>query len=195
MLDGRATGGMSVAPRSRRRPARTPRRTASRAASSAAIVVRRSPFHGLGVFTTAPVAAGTRVLEYTGERISHAEAAARYYDGRSPRPHVLLFTVDRGTVIDGATGDGYGRYVNHSCDPNCATVTVRGRVFIETLREVPAGVELTYDYRLTRPQPLPRDWRRRYPCRCGAARCRGTMLARPPRRRPPRPRRAPAAAQ
>ena len=149
---------------------------------SVRLVVRRSACHGLGVFATAPIAAETRVVEYTGERITHQEAAERYYDGRSPRPHVLLFTVDRKTVIDGAVGNGCARYVNHSCAPNCTTVTVRGRVFIETVRDVRRGEELTYDYRLTRPQPLPRDWRRRYPCHCGSERCRGTMLARPPRR-------------
>jgi len=186
---------MSVAsPRRRSSKPRPPRQTpTAKGLPVAPIVVRRSPFHGLGVFATAPIAQGRRVLEYTGERISHAEAAERYYDGASPHAHVLLFTVDRKTVIDGAVGEGVGRYVNHSCDPNCMTVTVRGRVFVETLRDVATGEELTYDYRLTRPQPLPRDWRRRYPCHCGTVRCRGTMLARLPvrrRRRPPLPRRA-----
>ena len=126
---------------------------------------------------TAPVARGTRLLEYTGERISQDEAARRYYRGTTPRSHVLLFEIDADTVIDGATGEGAARWVNHSCAPNCRTVTVGRRIFIETLRALPAGVELTYDYGLTAPEPLPRDWRRRYACRCGAPRCRGTLLA------------------
>lgn len=145
-----------------------------------ALTVRRSPFHGFGVFATRRIAADTRVLEYTGERISHAEAATRYDDERMPHAHTLLFTVDRATVIDGGVGDGIGRYVNHSCAPNCEVFVEDGRIFIETLRELPAGTELTFDYRLRRPRPLPRDWRRRYACHCGAPRCRGTMLARPP---------------
>src|SRR4029077_9931543 len=61
------------------------------------LVVRRSRFHGRGVFTTRRIPAGTRVLEYTGERISHTEAARRYDDGRAPHAHTLLFTVDRRT--------------------------------------------------------------------------------------------------
>lgn len=144
--------------------------------------VRPSPSHGLGVFTTRAVPAGTRLLEYLGERISHAEAARRYYAAPSPDAFVLLFTVDRATVIDGGVGGRAARYVNHSCRPNCLAFVEDGRIFIESVRAVRAGEELTYDYRMQRPSPLPRDWRRRYACRCGAARCRGTMLIRPPRR-------------
>ncbi len=146
-------------------------------------MVRPAPAHGLGVFATSDVPVGTRVAEYTGDRVSHAEAARRYEDDRAAEVHTLLFTVDRTTVIDGATGDGIARYVNHSCEPNCDAFLDDGRIFLETIRPVAAGAELTYDYRLRRPQPLPRDWRRRYACRCGAPRCRGTMLVRPPRRR------------
>jgi hypothetical protein len=148
-----------------------------------AFVVRPSPAHGLGVFATRDVLAGTRVAEYTGDRISHAQAAERYDDERDEQVHTLLFTVDRTTVIDGATGDGIARYVNHSCEPNCDAFLEDGRIYLETIRPVAAGTELTFDYRLRRPRPLPADWRRRYACRCGAPRCRGTMLVRPPRRR------------
>ena len=147
-----------------------------------AIVVRRSRLHGLGVFATRDIPAGTRVLEYTGERISHAEAARRFDDGARVA-HTMFFTVDRSIVIDGAAGGGPARYVNHSCAPNCDTFDEDGRIYIESIRDVAAGTELTYDYRLRRPSPLPRDWRRRYACRCGAPRCRGTLLARPPRLR------------
>lgn len=152
--------------------------------------VQPSSFHGLGVFTSRPVAAGTRLLEYLGERISHAEAARRYYAAATPDAFVLLFTVDRTTVIDGGAGGRAARYVNHSCEPNCLTFAEDGRIFIESVRDIPAGGELTYDYRMQRPTPLPRDWRRRYGCRCGAARCRGTMLIRPPARRSTEPRKA-----
>jgi hypothetical protein len=151
--------------------------------AESSLVVRSSTRHGLGVFATRAIAAGTRVLEYTGERISHDEAAERYDDERGARTHTLLFTVDRRTVIDGGAGGGMARYVNHACAPNCEVVLDDGRIFFETIVDVPAGAELAYDYALSRPRPLPRDWAARYACRCGAPACRGTMLARPPRRR------------
>lgn len=145
--------------------------------------VRPSPFHGRGVFTTRAIPKGTRLLEYLGERISHAEAAERYYSAADPDAFVLLFTVDRRAVIDGGVGGRAARFVNHSCDPNCQADEDGGRIFITSIRDIPAGAELTYDYRVESPRPLPRDWRRRYPCHCGTRRCRGTMLLHPPKRR------------
>jgi SET domain-containing protein len=38
-------------------------------------VVRRSPIAGLGAFALCDIKQGTRIVEYTGERISTAEAA------------------------------------------------------------------------------------------------------------------------
>jgi hypothetical protein len=151
--------------------------------------VRQSPFHGFGVFTTRSIPAGTRLLEYLGERISHTEAGRRYCAAPTPEAHVLLFTVDRRTVIDGGVGGRAARYVNHSCDPNCEADIAAGRIFITSIRDIAAGEELTYDYNMAAPRPLPRDWRRRYGCCCGAERCRGTMLVRPRRARAPQTRR------
>jgi SET domain-containing protein len=157
--------------------------------------VRESPFHGLGVFTTRPIKAGTCLLEYLGERISHTEAGRRYYAAATPDAHVLLFTVDRWTVIDGGVGGRAARYVNHSCDPNCEADIEQGRIFITSIRDIAAGEELTYDYNMDAPRPLPRDWRRRYGCRCGADGCRGTMLVRFRRIRPRRTRRTTSTAR
>ncbi len=145
--------------------------------------VRRSPIAGFGVFATRRIRKGTRIVEYAGERITPHEADVRYDDDESAHPHVVLFTVDRRTVIDAAVGGNESRYINHSCAPNCETVTEAGRVYIEALRTIAAGEELTYDYRLQRPGPPRPEWTARYACRCGAAGCRGTMLAPRPQRR------------
>jgi SET domain-containing protein len=147
--------------------------------------VQRSPLAGLGVFTSRPVKKGTLLLEYLGERISHEEAGERYYAATEPDAFVLLFTVNRKVVIDGGVGGRAARYVNHSCQPNCEADEIGGRIFITSIRDIAAGEELTYDYNMEAPSPLPRDWRRRYACRCGTPRCRKTIVVRPrPRRRP-----------
>lgn len=145
--------------------------------------VRRSPLAGLGVFTTRAIPKGTLLLEYLGERITHDEAGERYYAAKEPDAFVLLFTVNRKVVIDGGVGGRAARYVNHSCAPNCEADELGGRIFITSIRDIPAGAELTYDYNMEAPSPLPRDWRRRYACRCGAPRCRGTIVVRPRRQR------------
>ncbi len=146
--------------------------------------VRTSELAGLGVFTKRAVPRGTLLLEYLGERISHEEAGERYYAATQPDAFVLLFTVDRKVVIDGGVGGRAARYVNHSCEPNCEADEIGGRIFITSIRDIPAGAELTYDYNMEAPSPLPRDWRRRYACRCGTRRCRGTIVVKPRRRSP-----------
>jgi len=147
------------------------------------IVARRSRIQGRGVFATRDLAEGERIVEYTGARISSDEADAQSPDDeRLRRHHTFLFAVDDHVVIDGSSGGNDARFINHSCDPNCEVVIVRGRVYVHALRDIPAGEELLYDYWYTTDEAYTlEDLRRIYPCRCGAAKCRGT-LARPPKR-------------
>ncbi len=139
--------------------------------------VRPSSIQGLGAFASGPIPGGTRIIEYTGERITHAEADRRYDDDAGEHPRVLLFTVDRRTVIDGGVGGNASRFINHSCEPNCEAVTDRRHVYIEALRDIAAGEELLYDYNLTRHDDDAENLEQRYACHCGAKNCRGTMLA------------------
>lgn len=140
--------------------------------------VRRSGIHGRGVFATRPIARGTRLIEYTGERITPEEGDERYDDDAMERPHTFLFIVDRDTVIDAAVGGNAARFINHSCAPNCESIIEDGRVFIEAIRAIRPGEELTYDYRLFRTGRWRPEWTERYACHCGARACRGTLLVR-----------------
>jgi hypothetical protein len=63
-----------------------------------ALIIRLSCIHREGRHTTTPIARGTRIIEYTGERISNQEADRRY-DGREI---AYLFGLKDGKrVIDG----------------------------------------------------------------------------------------------
>src|SRR5262249_40876993 len=63
----------------------------------------------------------------------------------------------------------------------CESVIEDRRVFIEALRSIEPGEELTYDYQIQREVDDPPDVDAIFACRCGSARCRGSMLW-PPRR-------------
>lgn len=131
----------------------------------------------MGAFATQPIRRGTRVIEYLGERINQDEADRRYDDTSVERPRVLLFTVDKRTVIDAGVGGNEARFINHSCDPNCRSETRRGRVHIWSMRNIEPGEELTYDYNLTRDGISDGEAYTRYACDCGSPKCRRTMLA------------------
>jgi SET domain-containing protein len=138
--------------------------------------VRRSKVHGRGVFALKRIRKGTRLIEYLGERVSHAEADRRYADKDERDNHTFLFTVDSRTVIDAGVDGNDARFFNHSCDPNCESVIEARRVWIEATRTIEPGDEMTYDYQIVREDTDPPDIDQIFACRCGAPHCRGTML-------------------
>jgi uncharacterized protein len=140
------------------------------------IEVRRSGVHGLGVFAAKPIAKGTRIIEYVGERVSHDEADRRYEGKAANDSHTFLFIVDSKTVIDAGTDGNDARFFNHSCDPNCESTVEKKRVFIEAIRAIEPGTELTYDYQIYREEGDPQNIDEVFACRCGFPNCRGTML-------------------
>jgi uncharacterized protein len=142
------------------------------------LAVRRSGIHGRGVYARLPIPEGMRIIEYRGERISAAEADARYPDDDSMPYHTFLFEVDDDVVIDAAHGGNTARWINHSCDPNCEVVLDEGRLYIEAMRDIAPGEELAYDYNFILPVRHSPAMKKRFPCTCGAATCRGTMLGR-----------------
>lgn len=137
---------------------------------------------GRGLFATRAIAKGERIIEYSGERISHEEADRRHENKASDDNHTFLFTIDAKTVIDGGVHGNDSRFINHSCDPNCEVVIADGVLVVEAVRNVRAGDELAYEYNLNRAPEDPPDVEQIYACRCGAAACRGTMLV-PSRRK------------
>jgi uncharacterized protein len=129
------------------------------------LIVRSSLIHAAGCYTTTPIAKGTRVVEYTGPIIDKEEADRRY----EHKPITYLFGIGDGSkVID---GHGIAMFINHSCDANCETEEVDGRVWIMAIRNVEAGEELCYDYCLYD------GGDEEAPCNCGARKCRGSMYS------------------
>jgi uncharacterized protein len=152
--------------------------------------VRHSPIHGYGVFALRRIRKGTTVIEYLGDRVSHAQADARYEDKDPNDNHTFLFTVDAKTVIDAGVNGNEARFINHGCEPNCESTTVNKRIFIEAIRTIQPGEELAYDYQIQRDSDDEPNVDQIYACRCGAKNCRGSMLEAPKKLRKPA-RRAP----
>ncbi|MGA2168451.1 MAG: SET domain-containing protein-lysine N-methyltransferase [Terracidiphilus sp.] len=130
-----------------------------------ALIICSSAIHAAGCYTTTPIRKGARVAEYTGPRLSKSEADASYQDA----PITYLFGLGRGEIV--IDGHSMAMFINHSCDPNCETSEVRGRIWIKAIKNIPAGEEITYDYCLYD------GGDDEAVCNCGAENCRGTMYS------------------
>lgn len=147
------------------------------------VVARRSQIHGTGVFATAPIAKGERIIEYKGRRRTHADVDGSDA-GDAETGHTFLFTLNDEYVIDGDLEGGVARWINHGCAPNCEAVLIeadgddrrKDRIFIEAKKAIRAGEELTYDYGITLGEAHTPRMKKIWACRCGARDCTGTML-------------------
>lgn len=137
--------------------------------------VRSSSIHGLGVFALRRIPKGTRIVEYCGERLTTDEVERRY-DGEIDTGHTFLFHVGDDLYVDASSGGNDARFINHSCEPNCESEVEDDRVYISALVDIEPGTELTYDYALEPEDDPPSTWTTLYACRCGARRCRGTLI-------------------
>lgn len=142
------------------------------------IVVRISRIHGRGVYAGRKLAKGERIIEYKGEVISWREADRRPPSDPDDPNHTFFFALDdHKRVIDANVHGNAARWINHCCNPNCETTEDDGRVFIEALRDIRAGEELSYDYGLIVDERITPTLKKQHQCLCGAKDCRGTMLA------------------
>ena len=133
--------------------------------------------HGKGVFALQDLAEGETIIEYVGEIISWDEAQDRHpHDPNDPN-HTFYFHVNEDRVIDALHGGNSSRWINHSCDPNCEADEENDRIFIKAIRNILAGEELSYDYGLIIDEPYTKKLKAEYPCWCGSANCRGTLLS------------------
>jgi SET domain-containing protein len=129
------------------------------------LIIRSSDIHAAGCYTTTLIPKGRRVAEYTGPRLTKDEADILY----ETSPLTYLFGLGDGSVV--IDGHCMAMFINHSCDPNCETNEEDGRVWIKSIKSIPAGSEITYDYCLYDGGDDEAK------CNCGAHNCRASMYS------------------
>ncbi|KAK2586825.1 hypothetical protein KPH14_011844 [Odynerus spinipes] len=129
---------------------------------------------GWGVRTQQSIKSGDFILEYVGEVVSEREFKSRMATRYANDTHHYCLHLDGGLVIDGHRMGGDGRFVNHSCEPNCEMQkwSVHGlpRMALFASRDIKPGEELTYDYNFALFNPSEGQQ-----CRCGSSACRGVI--------------------
>jgi len=130
---------------------------------AAGVDVRPSGIEGLGLFATRAFARGEVIRAINVAREITAEAPLRPELGER-RDH-CDYPDGKAVLI------GYpDRHVNHSCDPSAWVRYREGGSELVARRAIPRGAEITCDYAIN--VTGGDSW----PCHCGAARCRGTVI-------------------
>jgi uncharacterized protein len=130
------------------------------------ILFKPSPIDRMGGFARKAVPAGTRLIEYVGERITK-EISARLCEANNE----YIFTIDDEFDLDGSVSWNLARFLNHSCEPNCEAVWDEDRIWIEAIRDIGEGEEITFNYGYDL-----EDYKE-HPCACGSPRCVGYIVA------------------
>lgn len=127
------------------------------------LTIGRSRINGKGCFSTVLFRSRKKIAEYTGERISDAEARRR-----GGRRKLRICGINNRWSLDGSRGGNGTHYINHSCRPNAYMQSARGHILFFALRDIYPGEEITVDYGTT----LHKDSKK---CFCGSTGCRGTI--------------------
>lgn len=119
--------------------------------------VRAAGPKGRGVFAWEPISAGRRILTAGGRLLA---TAALTDDLLAMQVGAELWLCSDGSLLDDL--------VNHSCDANAGFSD--GEPVFYALRDIAADEEICWDYSTSISIP---GWT--LECRCGSARCRGTV--------------------
>nr|XP_008190270.1 PREDICTED: probable histone-lysine N-methyltransferase set-23 [Tribolium castaneum] len=136
---------------------------------------------GLGLFCDKTINKGNFVCEYAGEVITQAEAHRRFaaYATMS-LPHNYIFCINENfgeknekNFIDPTFYGNIGRYINHSCDPNCVLIPIRvenlPKLCIFAKETINKNTEITFNYGQSNTS------RSDKPCFCFSTNCSGFM--------------------
>ncbi|KAJ4843956.1 hypothetical protein Tsubulata_021347 [Turnera subulata] len=128
---------------------------------------------GFGLRMEDDISKGHFLIEYVGEVLDvHAYAARLKEYASKGHKHFYFMTLDGSEVIDACAKGNLGRFINHSCDPNCRTEkwVVNGEICIGlfALRDIKKGEEVTFDYNYVRVVGAAAKR-----CYCGSLHCRG----------------------
>ena len=125
--------------------------------------IKRSQIEGMGCFSVTHFRRGRKIAEYTGEKITNAEA-----NRRASRRKLRICAINNRWSLDGSRGGNGTHYINHSCEPSAYMKILYGHIMFMALRDIAPGEEITIDYETT----LHSNKKR---CTCGAPSCRGTI--------------------
>lgn len=124
------------------------------------------------------MAAGTIIMEYTGEVIDTKEFDKRR-KGLRPQDDFYFASLCRNFMLDAKPAGSRARFANHSCKPNCElqkwSVMGEPRLALVAMEDLDEGTELNYNYRYSEDGMDKVERVQRQKCLCGHSCCSGII--------------------
>ncbi|XP_030243588.1 histone-lysine N-methyltransferase SETMAR isoform X1 [Drosophila navojoa] len=144
-------------------------------------VFESSLYKSKGLRTTAYIPRGAFICEYAGELLTPSEAQRRIkIIDESCQMNYILCLYEHSktrliTIVDPSKRGNIGRYLNHSCQPNCKILPVRTncpipKIGIFAKRDIFANEELCFHYA---GEDNYNGMLNGKPCLCGSIHCNG----------------------
>ena len=141
--------------------------------------VKKSKVHGAGIFATRDIKKNTKIIQYIGDKVTKSEGDKRSaqrikkYLNSEKTGSVYIFELNKKYDIDGYVKRNNARYINHSCAPNCEVDIIDNEIWIQSIKKIKKGEELSYDYGYS----FDKDDYKDHICKCGSKNCIGFIIS------------------
>ena len=127
------------------------------------VILKEIEKNNKGLFAGEDITKDEILFEFEGPVLHWGDS--QQFDGWTDDIHNHAVQIGPTTWISNINN---GRYINHSCNPNCG---IKNLIQVVAMTNIKVGEELTYDYEMTESN----DWRMK--CLCGNKNCRGVIGA------------------
>ena len=131
--------------------------------------IKKSNIDNKGLVAAKDIKKGIKIIEYKGKLISKKESEENPKFDNSKR--IYLFEINKRYDLDGDFNFNKARLINHSCNPNCEVVGTGLKLWIESIKDIKKGEELSYDYGFSFDEDF-----KDYPCKYNSKNCCGFIV-------------------
>ena len=124
---------------------------------------------GKGLYATNNIKKGTKIINYIGKIITKKQTEeSNKYDNNK---RIYLFSLNKKYDLDGDFSWNIAGLINHSCNNNCDYFGKGLKVWIEAIRDIKKGEELSCDYGFNYDEDY-----KQFPCKCHTKNCCGYIV-------------------
>ena len=128
-----------------------------------------SKINNKGLFANKNIKKGTKIINYVGKIITKKETDTnpKFDNGKA----IYLYNLNSRYDLDGDFTYNKARLINHSCNPNCEVDGKGLKLWINAIKDIKKGEELSYDYGFG----FDIDYKQ-FPCKCNSKNCCGYIV-------------------